>query len=67
MLKIKIILDKYSIYYDDSYLGEKLREICYALLECKSSNPLEVMGYPDNLKLRASMTLFYITTGDEFC
>ncbi|MBR3975727.1 MAG: DUF1810 domain-containing protein [Clostridia bacterium] len=52
-------------YYDDPYLGEKLREICYALLECKSSNPLEVMGYPDNLKLRSSMTLFYIATGDE--
>lgn len=52
-------------YYDDPYLGEKFREICRALLECKSSNPLEVMGYPDNMKLQSSMTLFYIATGDE--
>lgn len=52
-------------YYDDPYLGEKFREICQALLECKSSNPLEVMGYPDNIKLQSSMTLFYMATGDE--
>lgn len=52
-------------YYDDPYLGEKFREICCALLECKSSNPLEVMGYPDNIKLQSSMTLFYMATGDE--
>lgn len=52
-------------YYDDPYLGEKFREICQALLDCKSSNPLEVMGYPDNMKLQSSMTLFYIATGDE--
>lgn len=52
-------------YYDDPYLGEKFREICQALLECKSSNPLEVMGYPDNMKLQSSMTLFYLATGDE--
>jgi len=53
------------LYYEDAYLGVKFREICQALLECKSDNPLEVMGYPDNLKLQSSMTLFYIATGDE--
>ncbi len=52
-------------YYDDHYLGEKFREICRALLDCKSSNPFEVMGYPDNMKLQSSMTLFYKATGDE--
>ncbi len=52
-------------YYEDAYLGAKLREICSALLECKSDNPLEILGYPDNLKLCSSMTLFYISTGDE--
>ncbi len=41
------------------------KEICQALLECESSDALEVMGYPDNLKLCSSMTLFYIATGDE--
>lgn len=52
-------------YYDDHYLGEKFREICRALLDCKSSNPFEVMGYPDNMKLQSSMTLFYMATEDE--
>ena len=52
-------------YYNDPYLGEKLREICHALLECKSSDPLEIMGHIDRKKLRSSMTLFYIATGDE--
>ena len=53
------------LYYEDAYLGEKLREICQALLECKSDDALEIMGYPDNFKLQASMTLFYIATEDE--
>ena len=53
------------LYYEDAYLGEKFREICQALLECKSNSPLEVMGYVDAFKLQASMTLFYIATGDE--
>ena len=53
------------LYYNDAYLGEKFREICQALLECKSDNPYIIMGDPDYLKLRSSMTLFYISTGDE--
>lgn len=52
-------------FYDDDYLGSNLREICQVLLECESSDALQVMGYPDNLKLRSSMTLFYIATGAE--
>lgn len=52
-------------FYDDDYLGANLREICRALLECKSNDALEVMGYPDELKLCSSMTLFYNATEDE--
>ena len=52
-------------FYNDAYLGENLREICRALLECESKDALEVMGYPDNLKLCSSMTLFYQATDDE--
>lgn len=53
-----------KLFYNDNYLGENLREICRALLECNSNDALEVMGYPDNLKLCSSMTLFYIATND---
>lgn len=52
-------------FYNDSYLSENLKEICRALLECESNDALEVMGYPDNLKLCSSMTLFYNATKDE--
>lgn len=54
-----------KLFYEDEYLGENLKKICRALLECESNNALEVMGYPDNFKLCSSMTLFYLATGDK--
>lgn len=45
-------------YINNSCLGEHLREICGALLSLDSSSAQEVMGYPDDLKLRSCMTLF---------
>ena len=57
--------DEARQYYEDPYLGESLREITAALLSCKSDDPVQVMDYPDNLKLQASMTLFYEATGDS--
>jgi uncharacterized protein (DUF1810 family) len=41
-------------------LGKRLIEISEALLSLKSSNPSEVMGSPDDLKLRSCMTLFML-------
>ena len=38
-------------------LGTNLIEISQALLEIKSNDADEVMGRPDNLKLKSSMTL----------
>lgn len=58
-------IEEARAYYNDAYLGEKLREISVALLECESDDAFEVMGYPDNLKLFSSMTLFYLATNDE--
>ena len=54
-----------KIFYNDSYLGANLKKICQALLEYGSNDALEVMGYPDNLKLCSSMTLFYLATDDK--
>ena len=39
-------------------LGANLREISGALLALEGGNPTEVFGWPDDLKLRSSMTLF---------
>ena len=40
------------------YLGKNLREISEALLKLDTNDPNAVMGSPDDLKLRSSMTLF---------
>lgn len=46
-------------------LGAHLREISQALLELTTSDANEVFGFPDNLKLCSSMTLFAKVSGEE--
>lgn len=45
-------------YMEDSVLRRNLVEISRALLELESDDATEVMGWPDDLKLKSSMTLF---------
>lgn len=45
-------------YLADPVLSERLVEISEALLDFESNDPEDVMGYPDDLKLKSSMTLF---------
>lgn len=52
-------------YLEHPVLGKHLMEISEALLEIKSNDANRVMGYPDDLKLRSSMTLFYLVSGEE--
>lgn len=47
-------------YIKDDVLKARLIEISEVLLSLDSSNPSEVMGYPDDLKLKSCMTLFSI-------
>ena len=58
-------IDEAKEYINNEYLRGHLIEISNALLELKSNNPLDVMGYPDNLKLKSSMTLFSEVSDDE--
>ena len=44
-------------YLHNGILGPRLEEICRATLEVDSDDPGIVFGYPDDLKLRSSMTL----------
>lgn len=46
-------------------LGKRLREISEILLQVFSDDAEEVMGWPDNLKLKSSMTLFYLVSGED--
>ncbi len=43
---------------EDYTLSNNLIEILQALLEVDSDDAVAVMGWPDNLKLKSSMTLF---------
>lgn len=52
-------------YLGHPVLGTRLQEISAALLEITSNNANEVMGSPDDLKLRSSMTLFALAAGPE--
>lgn len=51
-------LNEAKMYLENHTLGGNLIEISKALLDIESNDPTEVMGWPDNLKLRSSMTLF---------
>ena len=57
-------LGEAKAYLADHLLRERLLEISGALLELPSSDPSAVMGYPDDLKLKSSMTLFELAEPD---
>ena len=51
-------MEEARAYLSEPTLRARLLEISEALLTLDSNDPTEVMGYPDDLKLRSSMTLF---------
>ena len=51
-------LEEAKAYLREPTLRARLLEISEALLTLNDSDPTSVMGYPDDLKLRSSMTLF---------
>ena len=54
-------------YLEDELLNAHMRELCQALLDSPKSDPGEIFGYPDWLKLGSSMTLFdYVSPNDIF-
>ncbi len=54
-------LDEAKAYMEDYILSSNLVEISQALLEVDSNDATAVMGRPDDLKLKSSMTLFAVT------
>ena len=51
-------LEEGRAYLEHPVLGQRLIEACEVLLNLKDKPIDEVMGYPDDLKLLSSMTLF---------
>lgn len=58
-------MEEAKAYMENAYLKGHLLEISQVLLSLKSSDPGQVMGYPDDLKLRSSMTLFAEAAPEE--
>ena len=51
-------LEEARAYWAHPVLGARLREVCGVIAALEGSDPLALMGYPDNLKLCSCMTLF---------
>lgn len=72
-LGFSAISQKYAIkdlveareYLNNPVLKDRLIEISKALIELPEFDPTKVMGYPDDLKLCSSMTLFHVADPDE--
>lgn len=57
-------IEEVKQYMNNEYLKNNMIEICNALL--KIDDDIEnIFGYPDNLKLKSSMTLFEYVNPDE--
>lgn len=65
--------DKYAIrnleharlFLEHPILGGNLLKITIELLKSKTSNPTEILGTPDDLKLKSCMTLFAKVSNDD--
>ena len=51
-------IEEARAYLKHPILGKRLIESCEIILNLKAPSITEVMDFPDNLKLRSSMTLF---------
>jgi len=61
-------LDEARTYLSHPILGPRLLQCCRAILSVQGKSASEILGYPDDLKLRSSMTLFALAgeTHPEF-
>ena len=58
-------MEEARAYLKDPVLGARLIEICNALLALEAKDIVQVMGRPDDKKLKSSMTLFEAAAPDE--
>jgi len=50
--------DEAVAYLNHAVLGSRLQRCCEALLQHQAQRIQDILGFPDDLKLRSSMTLF---------
>lgn len=57
--------DEAKAYLEHSVLGQRLREITKALLECGNPSADDILGFPDVLKVKSCMTLFDLVSPND--
>lgn len=58
-------LDEARAYLEHDVLGPRLRECARLVAQIEGRSADEIFGWPDNLKVRSSMTLFAHATDDN--
>ncbi len=58
-------LEEARAYLDHDVLGPRLRECASLVAQIRDSSADEIFGWPDNLKVRSSMTLFARAADDD--
>jgi uncharacterized protein (DUF1810 family) len=58
-------LDQAKRYLADSILGPRLRQVVKLLMDQKGKSAFEILGSPDDLKLRSCLTLFREAASEE--
>jgi uncharacterized protein (DUF1810 family) len=58
-------LDQAKRYLADSILGPRLRHVVKLLIDQKGKSAFEILGSPDDLKLRSCLTLFREAAPDD--
>lgn len=57
--------DEVRAYLAHPTLGRRFLECCRSLLALPTTSATDVIGYPDDLKLRSSITLFALVTDSQ--
>ena len=58
-------LDEAKLYLAEPILGKRLINLCSELLKLENATASEIFGYPDDIKLQSSMTLFAQAEGPD--
>lgn len=57
--------DEAKAYLEHAVLGQRLREITKALLDCSNPSADDILGFPDVLKVKSCMTLFDLVSPND--
>ena len=58
-------IEEAKAYLEHPVLGTRLREITQALLDCDNKSAKDILGVPDNRKVKSSMTLFDLVSPND--